>query len=69
MIAIASDHAGFALKEKLKLHFKENNIEFIDLGTDSEQSCHYPVFAKKLCKKFRTANVTKVFSSAERASA
>ena len=30
MIAIASDHAGFALKEKLKLHFKENNIPLTD---------------------------------------
>ena len=59
MIAIASDHAGFALKEKLKLHFKENNIEFIDLGTDSEQSCHYPVFAKKLCKKIQDGECDK----------
>ena len=51
MIALASDHAGFALKEKLKNHLKENGYEYLDLGTDSEQSCHYPVFAKKLCEK------------------
>ena len=40
MIALASDHAGFALKEKLKNHLKENGYEYLDLGTDSEQSCH-----------------------------
>ena len=61
MIAIASDHAGFALKEKLKLHFKENNIR--------SSRVIIPFLPKNFAKKFRTANVTKVFSSAERASA
>jgi len=49
-IAIASDHGGFFLKEKIKKHLvdKDINIEVMDLGTDSEESVDYPVFGK-LC--------------------
>ena len=49
MIAIASDHAGFALKEKLKKHLEENGAEYKDYGTYSEESCDYPVYAKLAC--------------------
>jgi ribose 5-phosphate isomerase B len=49
MIAIASDHAGYALKEKLKKHLEENGFEYKDFGTYSAESCDYPVFAKKAC--------------------
>jgi ribose 5-phosphate isomerase B len=42
-IVIASDHAGFRLKNILKEHFSEH--EFIDVGTDSEDSCDYPDYA------------------------
>lgn len=34
-IAIASDHGGFDLKETLKLHLSDRNIDFEDLGTRS----------------------------------
>ena len=51
MIAIASDHAGFALKEKIKKQIiEELKAEVCDFGTDSEASCDYPVFAKKACE-------------------
>ena len=49
MIAIGSDHGGFALKEELKKHLTERGIEFTDFGTDSEQSCDYPIYAEKVC--------------------
>lgn len=57
-ILIASDHAGFALKEKLKLYLEEKGFKIKDLGTYSEESCDYPVFAAKLAgyisrKKYR----------------
>ncbi|MCR4556144.1 MAG: ribose 5-phosphate isomerase B [Alphaproteobacteria bacterium] len=42
-IFIASDHAGFELKEYLQTQFN-----LLDLGTHSAESCDYPVFAKKL---------------------
>lgn len=49
-ISIASDHGGFQLKEELKLHLDKKGIEFIDCGTDTEESCDYPDFAVKACK-------------------
>ena len=48
MIAIGSDHAGYELKEKIKKHFEENNIKFIDFGTFSSDSCDYPIIAEKV---------------------
>jgi len=47
-IATSSDHAGFELKEFLKVFLKEEKYEVIDLGTDSEKSVDYPYFGKKL---------------------
>ena len=44
-IGIASDHRGFKLKEQLK---KNLNYEFIDYGTNSEESTDYPIYAFKL---------------------
>lgn len=49
-IVIGSDHAAFKAKEFLKGHLKDR-FEIIDVGTDSEDSCHYPVFAKKACEE------------------
>lgn len=49
MIAIGSDHGGFALKEEIKKHLTERGIEFQDFGTFSEESCDYPVYAEKVC--------------------
>lgn len=47
-IAIASDHGGFQLKEFIKEHLLERNLEITDLGTDSENSVDYPLYGK-LC--------------------
>ena len=49
-ILIASDHAGFQLKEDLKKYFK-NDYEFYDFGTDSIDSVDYPDFAHNLSQK------------------
>lgn len=49
MIAIGSDHAGYISKEKLKEYF-ENNITYKDFGTESEESCDYPLIAEKVAK-------------------
>jgi ribose 5-phosphate isomerase B len=48
MIAVGSDHAGYALKEKIKKYLEESNISYKDFGTFSEESCDYPVFAEKV---------------------
>lgn len=44
MIALASDHGGFDLKEEVKKHLQERNIEFKDFGTFDRNSCDYPDF-------------------------
>ncbi|OGY22927.1 MAG: hypothetical protein A2172_03260 [Candidatus Woykebacteria bacterium RBG_13_40_15] len=45
-IYIASDHAGFELKEKIKNHLKENNYEVEDLGAHVlNKDDDYPDFA------------------------
>ena len=45
-IAVASDHGGFALKEKVKEHLVQRGFEVDDLGTHSEESVDYPVYVK-----------------------
>jgi ribose 5-phosphate isomerase B len=51
MLFIGSDHAGFELKSQIlgALRAQKKTIE--DCGTDSDQSCDYPVIAKKLTDK------------------
>lgn len=49
-VAIAADHAGFALKEALKLHLQSQNFEVCDLGTNSIESVDYPDFAHKVAE-------------------
>ncbi|MBP5731574.1 MAG: ribose 5-phosphate isomerase B [Bacteroidaceae bacterium] len=47
-IGLASDHAGFALKQFVKQYLEDKGIEYEDFGTYSEESCDYPDFAHKL---------------------
>lgn len=47
-IALASDHAGFILKEKILFYLKKLKIKTFDLGTFSEDRVDYPDNAKKL---------------------
>ncbi len=41
-IAIGADHAGYALKEKIKRHFSERGYVFRDFGTHTDKSTDYP---------------------------
>ena len=50
MIVIASDHAGFALKQEIMAHLREKGVEFEDVGTYTTESCHYPLFAEKAAR-------------------
>ncbi len=49
-ILIASDHAGFALKEKLRPYLEKIGFRVKDLGTYSKERCDYPKFAYKLAR-------------------
>ena len=46
-IAIASDHAGFELKQLL-IESLSSDLEIEDLGTDSPEPCDFPDYAKKV---------------------
>jgi ribose 5-phosphate isomerase B len=50
-IAIAADHAGFALKEKLRLKLVSEGHQVSDFGTASEESCDYPDFARPVARE------------------
>jgi ribose 5-phosphate isomerase B len=53
-VYLASDHAGFVLKDSLLSELKKLKISVLDLGCDSESaSVDYPDYANKLCKKVR----------------
>ncbi|MCR5034303.1 MAG: ribose 5-phosphate isomerase B [Clostridia bacterium] len=46
LIAVASDHGGFALKETIKEYLRERGEKIVDLGTTSEESVDYPIYGK-----------------------
>lgn len=50
-IALASDHAGYAEKERLKPLLRELGLEVEDLGTVSEESVDYPDYARKVAER------------------
>ena len=57
-VYIASDHAGYALKQLIVKEFlSKEGINFQDLGTNSEKSVDYPKFAKKLAKKINKTSM------------
>jgi len=50
IVAIASDHGGFELKELLKGHLRDWGYQFLDLGTDSTAAVDYPDFAEAVAR-------------------
>lgn len=51
MIAIGADHGGYKLKEEIKRYLEEKGIEYIDIGTYSEERTDYPIYAEKVARK------------------
>ena len=49
-IALASDHAGFALKQQVQLFLEDNGAKVKDFGCTSTESCDYPDFAHPLAE-------------------
>lgn len=47
-IGLASDHAGYPLKEQVKELLTAMGYSFVDFGTNSTESCNYPEFAHAL---------------------
>ena len=53
-IFLSSDHAGYLLKESVKLFLNKKKIKFIDLGPFNNDRVDYPDFAHKVAKKVKT---------------
>ena len=53
-IFISSDHAGFKLKEDIKLFLKKKKYTFIDLGPSNNNRVDYPDYAHAVAKKVKT---------------
>ena len=49
-IAIGSDHGGYDQKQEVIKHLKNKGYEVIDVGTDSKESCHYPVYGAAVAR-------------------
>jgi ribose 5-phosphate isomerase B len=47
-IALAADHAGYALKDELARWLREHDHEVVDLGTNGPDSVDYPEYGRKL---------------------
>lgn len=45
-ISIGSDHAGYLAKEEVKKHLQSKGYEVKDVGTNSLDSCDYPIFGR-----------------------
>jgi ribose 5-phosphate isomerase B len=58
-IAVASDHAGFDLKEILKRDLQEAGLEVLDLGTHSTASVDYPDFGRAMAETIAAGTVEK----------
>jgi ribose 5-phosphate isomerase B len=58
MIALGSDHAGYALKEVIKKYLEEKGIPYKDFGTFSEESVDYPDYALKVAEAVASGECT-----------
>lgn len=57
VVGLASDHAGFELKEFVKQYLTEKGIPFKDYGTNSDVSCDYPDFGHALAQGMEKGEV------------
>ena len=54
-IFISSDHAGFKLKESIKMYLSKKRLSFQDLGPSNDNKVDYPDYAHKVAKKVKTS--------------
>jgi len=52
-IFLSSDHAGYNLKEKIKLHLDKKKIKYTDMGPFNNSRVDYPDYAHKVAKKVK----------------
>lgn len=49
-IAIGNDHAAVEMKNEIMAYLEEKGHELINFGTDTNESCDYPVYGKKVAE-------------------
>ena len=49
-IVIGNDHTAVDMKLAIKAHLQERGIEVTDVGTDTSESCDYPIYGEKIGK-------------------
>ena len=52
-IFISSDHAGYKLKEAIKLHLTKKKLSFQDMGPYNDNRVDYPDFAHKVARRVK----------------
>ena len=55
-IFLSSDHAGYKLKEFIKLYLDKKSIKYTDLGPHNDDKVDYPDYAHKVAKKVKINN-------------
>ena len=50
-IVVASDHGGYEYKYEIKAHLEKNGHDVYDVGTFSNESVHYPIYAVAAARK------------------
>ena len=58
-IGLASDHAGYKLKERIRKFLENQNIPYLDYGTYSSETANYAVFGHRLAKAIEEKEVAK----------
>lgn len=59
MIALGNDHGGYKLKEEIKKYLEEQNIEYKDFGSYSDERTDYPIYAKKVALAVQSGECNK----------
>ena len=56
-LSIASDHRGVEVKKELITYLKSLGCEVVDYGTNSTESCDYPVYGEKVARAVAAGEV------------
>lgn len=56
-IGIGNDHAAVDMKNEVVEYLQEKGYEVVNYGTDTTESCHYPVYGEKVGKAVASGEV------------
>lgn len=59
MIAIASDHGGYELRQEIMKHLEERGLEYKDFGCETPASVDYPEYARKVTSAIKSGEFDK----------